>query len=234
MITLNHIDFSYPKSPVFQDFNLTLANNTAILGKSGCGKTTLLHLISGLLKPQSGSVLIDDKSNEACRSKMGIVMQKGGVFAYKTVYENMALGVLQDKSGREKVLAVAELLGLSDKLNQYPSQLSGGQAQRTALGRVLCTQPQILLLDEPFSALDELTRQQMQEEVLQIGEQFDMQIVTVTHSIEEAVRMGQRVLVLSEQGKLTQSYDVSTQHVRDLAFYRACIAIKKDIEGELI
>ena len=234
MIRLDDVSFSYGDADIFKKFNLTIDTHLSILGKSGCGKTTLLHLISGIIVPYDGDVTINDISNKNFRNKIGLLMQKGGVFPYKTVYNNISLGLLKDKDRGKKTYRMAEILGLSDKLEKYPSQLSGGQVQRTALGRVLCMKPEILLLDEPFSQLDEITRQSLQDEVLGIVQKENMMLITVTHSIEEAVKLGNRVIVLSDKGTIIRDYDVADISKRDINFYKKCIEIKQDIEEDLL
>ena len=234
MIRLENVTFSYGSARVFEGLNLSIGQNVSILGKSGCGKTTLLHLISGILTPESGRVTIDGDSNAARRSRIGLVMQKGGVFPYKTVFDNMSLGLLRRPEKEQRTHEIADMLGLTDHLHKYPCQLSGGQLQRAALGRVLCMSPEILLLDEPFSALDEITRQQLQDEVLSISQRSRMLMVTVTHSIEEAIKLGDAVVVLSHDGRIVGRYDTHRYVDRDICFYEKSIEIRQRIEGELL
>jgi ABC-type nitrate/sulfonate/bicarbonate transport system ATPase subunit len=233
MIRLENVTFSYESARVFQDLSLTITGNMSILGKSGCGKTTLLHLISGILKPDAGRVTIGGGSNAALRNRIGLVMQRGGVFPYKTVFDNMSLGILRCPDKEQRTREIADLLGLSGHLKKYPCQLSGGQLQRVALGRVLCMKPEILLLDEPFSALDEITRQQLQDEVLTISKRSRTLMVTVTHSIEEAVKLGDTVVALSHDGKIAGRFDTQRCIDRDIQFYAKCIEIRQRIEDEL-
>ena len=236
MININNVSFGYEKDLIINNLSALLDGNISIIGKSGCGKTTLLHLISGILTPSNGSILINNEDNSTYRNSIGLVMQKGGVFPYKTVYENISLGlqIKKDEGIEDKVNKVAKKLGLSDKLNKYPKELSGGQIQRTALGRILCMCPQILLLDEPFSSLDEITRQKLQDEIIGISADEKIHVVTVTHSIQEAVILGDKLLVMGDSGSIVKTYDTKKYLDRDINYFNKCIEIDKEIRSILV
>lgn len=168
-----------------------------MVGPSGCGKTTLLSLIAGLLQPTQGDLAIDGKPVSPRRAGTALIMQEYGLLPWKTVRQNTALGLQirglpQDPADQ----ALAEV-GLGDLGRRWPHQLSGGQRQRVAIARSLALQPDLLLMDEPFSALDALTREEMQALLLSIWQRRKTSIVLVTHSISEAVYLGQQILVLS-------------------------------------
>jgi NitT/TauT family transport system ATP-binding protein len=169
----------------------------AVVGPSGCGKTTLLSLIAGLLPPTQGELRVDGKPVAARRAGTALIMQEYGLLPWKTVRQNVALGLqIRGQSQEPAEQALAEV-GLADLGRRWPHQLSGGQRQRVAIARSLALQPDLLLMDEPFSALDALTREEMQELLLSIWQRRKTSMVLVTHSISEAVYLGQQILVLS-------------------------------------
>ncbi|MEX1377329.1 MAG: ABC transporter ATP-binding protein [Eubacteriales bacterium] len=236
MINIKNLSFRYNENDIIKNLNAIFDSNTSIIGKSGCGKTTLLHLISGILNPAEGKISINDKDNSYYKNEIGLVMQKGGVFPYKTVYENISLGlqVKKEKNIDEKVCKVAKKLGLLDKLGKYPKELSGGQVQRTALGRMLCMSPKILLLDEPFSSLDEITRQKLQDEIIKISNDEGILVITVTHSIQEAVILGKKLIAMGSDGSIVKEYDTQKYIERDIDYFNKCIEIDKEIRSILI
>lgn len=170
----------------------------AIVGPSGCGKSTLLLLIAGLEKPTSGSVEFKGQPLTRPHREIALVLQDYGLFPWKTVRRNVELGLrIRGEKVEEKRLkeSLAEL-DLSDKADVYPQQLSGGQRQRVALARALILDPSLLLLDEPFAALDTLTRERLQDSVAAAWQKRRFGMALVTHNIQEAVRLGQRIFVL--------------------------------------
>jgi NitT/TauT family transport system ATP-binding protein len=171
-----------------------------LVGPSGCGKTTLLRLIAGLERPDEGQVLLGGVPVDRPRRSVGIVFQEPTLMAWRTVEDNIALplevaGVPREEA-RQQARTLVELVGLSGFERVYPAQLSGGMAQRVALARALVHRPQLLLLDEPFGALDALTRERMSQELLRIWQFYRKTVVMVTHSVSEAVLLAERVLVL--------------------------------------
>lgn len=190
----------YGNGPVFDrlSFALSPGDSLAVIGPSGCGKSTLLYLLAGLDAPQSGSVTLAGGGGKPPRVAM--ILQEYGLFPWKTVGENIALPLeLAGRSKSERKTAVAAMLNelqLDGLETRYPDQLSGGQRQRVAIGRALVTGPDILLMDEPFSSLDAITREQMQNLVLALWQRRRMTFVLVTHSVAEAAFLGKRVMVL--------------------------------------
>lgn len=175
----------------------------AVVGPSGCGKSTLLSLISGLLLPESGSILLEGREDMAFREKIGYMLQKDHLFEWRTIYENVTLGLeIQHKLNDESRGRVDKMLmdyGLYKFRNARPSELSGGMRQRAALIRTLALNPELLLLDEPFSALDFQTRLSVCDDVWEILHQEKKTALLVTHDLSEAVSMADRVIVLTKR-----------------------------------
>lgn len=175
--------------------------SVALIGPSGCGKSTVLKLVSGLLAPSSGEVSIDGRRIERPRSKTGLILQDYGLLPWKTVFENAALGLTIAGVNREKAHTLTqqslETVGLEDFAHYYPAQLSGGMKQRLAIARSLALDTDIMLMDEPLSALDALTREELQNVLLTLWRKRNYTQILVTHSIEEAVFLGQTIVVLT-------------------------------------
>ena len=184
-------------------FSVAPGEFVAIIGQSGCGKSTLLSLISGILKPTDGAVLLDGKPIAGPNRKVGYMLQQDYLFEWRTILENTVLGAEIQGADMGKARARAkELLtkyGLGQFLHHLPRQLSGGMRQRVALARTLCTEPDVVLLDEPFSALDSQTRLALADEVTEILRRERKTTILVTHDIAEAISMTQRVIVLSRR-----------------------------------
>ena len=213
MISLEHIDFLYPQHPpLFKDFNWVVneGESWAVLGPSGCGKTTLLYLLAGLHFPTHGRLLIKGQPIRQPRPQTGLILQDYGLLPWATVQQNIQLGLrLRSFYGpdgkhsptsfvpHQPIEAWLERLGITGIVNQYPHQLSGGQRQRTAIARTLILQPDLLLMDEPFSSLDALTREGLQNLTLDLWREQGFTFIIVTHAIEEAACLGQKILVLS-------------------------------------
>ena len=180
------------------DIEVRAGEFLALLGPSGCGKSTLLNLFAGILKPTSGQILIDDKAVVGPNSGVGIVFQHHSLFPWMTVLENVAFG--PKMLGRGDPIGTARtflaLVGLEKFEKAWPSSLSGGMQQRVGIARALATYPPVLLMDEPFGALDAQTRTIMQEELLKLWAQFNSTVVFVTHDIEEAIFLADRVIVM--------------------------------------
>lgn len=212
-LQLSHVSRSFNSLEVLRDLTFAVSHGefVAIVGPSGCGKTTLLNLLSGFDKPTSGSV---ERKGE---SRM--VHQQDGLFPWQTVSENIALGLRHLKSKEECQQQVKELLGLirlEGFENSYPHQLSGGMRQRVELARALAGSSDILLLDEPFSALDYLTRLRMRQEVARILHERPRTVVLVTHDIEEAAQLADRVIVLGERpAQVRYELSLATPRPRD-------------------
>ena len=203
MIALDQVHLSFADNgrvlPVLEDVSLQVGAGAscAVIGPSGCGKTSLLFLLAGLLKPTAGTVRVAD------RSRTGVILQHYGLLPWKSVAANIGLGLRLQGADREQIRArVNELLvemDLAAFADHFPGQLSGGMQQRVALARALATGPQLLLMDEPLSALDALTRERLQHTILDVWQRHRVTMVLVTHSIEEAVFLGQTVVVLTDR-----------------------------------
>src|SRR6266481_6260418 len=191
-----------------------------LIGASGCGKSTLLRIIAGFEEPSAGEVLVDGKPIGAPGSDRGMVFQDYALFPWMTVRQNIGFGPRQ--LPRKEVEDIADefvkLVGLERAANRYPSQLSGGMKQRVAIARVLANNANILLMDEPFGALDALTREQLQRELLQIWTRTRVTIVFVTHSVEEAALLADRVLVMGAgPGRIESDIKLDLPRPRDVS-----------------
>jgi len=184
-------------------FSVATGEFVAIIGQSGCGKSTLLSLISGILRPTDGAVLIDGKAVTGPSRKVGYMLQQDYLFEWRTILENAVLGAeiqgADMRKARERAAQLLTRYGLGRFLDYLPRQLSGGMRQRVALARTLCTDPDVVLLDEPFSALDSQTRLALADEVTDILRREGKTAILVTHDIGEAVSMSERVIVLSRR-----------------------------------
>ncbi len=194
--------YAYRGDFVLDNITLTIepGQRVALVGRSGCGKSTLLQLVSGLVQPTEGSVHIDGTRVSSPSPKWNVMFQKPSLYPWMTVARNASLGMLiagEHEAAAQRVPELLELVGLGDYANVNAQQLSGGQQQRVALARSLATQPELLMLDEPFAALDEMTRASMQHDVTRITKQFEMTQILVTHDIDEAITMAERILVMS-------------------------------------
>ena len=214
MIELETITFGYAQTaPIFAHFSWeVLAGETwAVLGPSGCGKTTLLYLLAGLETPQAGRISIDDVGLVRPRPQTGLILQDFGLLPWATVSQNAELGLKirsfygpdgkhapKYSTNNSDVNYWLERLGLVEHASKYPAQLSGGQRQRTAIARTLAMQPDLLLMDEPFSSLDAPTRESLQQLTLELQKEHSLSLIIVTHAIEEAVVLGQKILLLEE------------------------------------
>lgn len=193
----------------------------SLLGPSGCGKTTLLRIIADLLKPTSGKVTVGGETPTEARlkRKYGIVFQSPVLYDWRTVKKNVMLPMeilkVPKADREERAMQMLELVGLTDFADRYPKQLSGGMQQRVGIARALAIQPEILLMDEPFSALDEFTREKLHEDLLRIWRKTNKTIVFVTHNIAESVFLSDRVCVLSPHpGRLSALIDIDLARPR--------------------
>ncbi len=205
------------------DLDLRRGEFVSLIGPSGCGKSTLLRLIGDLTQPTAGSVSVNGKPAPQARldRDYGMVFQAPVLFDWRTVEENVRLPLEltgQERSARDaRVREMLELVELPDFARHYPYQLSGGMQQRVAIARALTFSPAILLMDEPFGALDEMTRERMNSEVLRIWEQTGITVVFVTHSIPEAVFLSSRVVVMSARpGRITQIVEIDLPRPRGI------------------
>lgn len=221
ILSLDHIYYSYHdkngETPVINDlsFEIKPGSFTSIVGPSGCGKSTLLSLLCDLIKPESGTIYIRPPENNH-DSRMGYMLQKDNLFEWRSIYKNVMLGLeINNKKTPENIAYVNHLLeqyDLAGFKSARPSQLSGGMRQRAALIRTLALKPDILLLDEPFSALDYQTRLEVREDICSILRKEKKTVILVTHDISEAIAMTDRVLILTNRpAKLLKTVDIEAR-----------------------
>jgi NitT/TauT family transport system ATP-binding protein len=192
-----------------------------IIGPSGCGKSTLLHIMGGFIPAEAGAISVYGKQVNGPGPDRGMMFQEFALFPWKTVAGNVAWGLEAQGRARGEIETIVQqhldMIGLSEFRNHYPAELSGGMKQRVALARVLAFNPKVLLMDEPFGALDAQTRETMQEEVTRLWERTKKTIVFVTHDIEEAVFLGDRVVVLSARpGRIREEVRIDLPRPRTL------------------
>jgi ABC-type nitrate/sulfonate/bicarbonate transport system ATPase subunit len=223
-IEIKNVGKVFGKAPgeviALQEINATIQPGefVSIVGPSGCGKTTLLRLIVGLESPSSGAIFLDNERIAGTSYERGLVFQDPTLFPWLNVYHNVASGLVARNVYQEKKSEVDEfikLVGLSGFEKSYPHQLSGGMSQRVALARALLNHPKVLLLDEPLGALDAFTRMQMQDEILQIWKERQTTMILITHDVDEAIYMSDRIIVMSPRpGKIEQVIPVEIDRPR--------------------
>ncbi|MFT3857196.1 MAG: ABC transporter ATP-binding protein [Aquabacterium sp.] len=223
---------------VLEDINLSIRPGEfiSIVGSSGCGKSTLLRLLIGLDADYEGTLKLDGRPIRGTSLERGIVFQEHRLFPWLTVEDNVRVGLLNAKaSGSDKARTVAEhiaLVGLKGFEKAYPHQLSGGMSQRVAIARALVNRPEVLLLDEPFGALDALTRTRLQQELQRIWQAEGITAILVTHDVEEAVYLGDRIVVMQPRpGRIRRIVDVPLARPRERTSAEFT-AIKDDVLGE--
>lgn len=258
MISLSDVTFAYPgQAPVFQEFSWDARSGEAwaVIGPSGCGKSTLLYLVAGLRQPNSGQILVDQQPVPRPRAGTGLVLQDYGLLPWATVWQNVALVMRMGRFYRNKHAAGSGprpyprsditpdqvdrwlvRLGIADLRDKYPGQISGGQRQRTAIARSLLQQPNLLLMDEPFSSLDALTREDLQRLTVELRLETGVTTVVVTHNIEEAVYLGQRILVLGRApntaAHIIENPEAGAPDYRGQAAYAArCAELRRSLGG---
>lgn len=216
------------------DLEVARGEFVCVVGGSGCGKTTLLRIIGGLEPKFDGSVLIEDRSIAGPGTDRGFVFQEHRLLPWLNVHDNVAFGLAELSAAKRNQIVehYLALVGLTEFAQRYPHQLSGGMAQRVAIARALATRPRVLLLDEPFGALDALTRIRMQQEILRIWEAERTTMMLVTHDIDEAIYLADRVVIMSSQpGRIRNIVPVDLPRPRDRSDY-GFTQLRKLIYGE--
>lgn len=220
-------------------FTLAAGRTCAVVGPSGCGKSTLLYVLAGLIKLTGGEVTINGEPVRPKRRKTALILQDHGLLPWKTALQNSSLGLeIRGVKRQERLAAVEEAmkeLGIWELRDHYPAQLSGGQRQRVAIARSITLKPDLFLLDEPFSAIDTLTREGLQETLLDFWKKKQASIILVTHNIEEAVFLGQNILIFSHSpGRILQAIENCEMGERNYRanplFYRRCSLVREIIE----
>jgi ABC-type nitrate/sulfonate/bicarbonate transport system ATPase subunit len=227
----------FGSTDVLRDINLSVREGefVCILGPSGCGKSTLLNIVGGFLAPAEGEVTIDGVRVSGPDPRRIFVFQERGVFPWLTVDQNVAFGLfrLPEEEKQARVKRYVSLVGLEGFENAYPRELSGGMKQRLEVARALAVNPDVLYLDEPFGALDSITRLGMRRELLRIWQAEKKTILFVTHDIEESVQLADRVVVMSQRpGRIRRILDIDIPHPRDLSAPRY-IELRDTIFGEI-
>jgi NitT/TauT family transport system ATP-binding protein len=214
-VALKAVSKRYGSTIVLQSIDLSIAQGefVSLIGPSGCGKSTLLKLISGLTAVSEGSILVDGVPPVQARKTMSYIFQDATLLPWRNVARNVGLGLELEKVDsevrKEKVQSLIELVGLSHVAGSYPRQLSGGMKMRVSVARALATTPRLLLMDEPFGALDEMTRDRLNEELLRLQAEQNWTAVFVTHSVAEAVFLSSRIIVLAPTpGRIAQEIPV--------------------------
>jgi NitT/TauT family transport system ATP-binding protein len=227
-LSLNGLSKRFGDLEVLRDINATIERGEfiSLVGPSGCGKTTLLRIVAGLEPASAGAVLLDGRAVRAPGGDRGFVFQSDNLLPWRTVFDNAIIGPeIAGRTGaveKDRIRDLLRLVGLDGFENYFPRQLSGGMRQRVNLARALAIDPDILLMDEPFSALDAQTREIMQTELMRIWEEGRKTVLFVTHQIDEAVFLSDRVLVLARRpGRIREDIDIALPRPRALAIKRA-------------
>ena len=233
MLQISHLSADYGGKPALADINLTVDSGEllVVLGPSGCGKTTLLNLIAGFVPYQHGSITLDGKRVDGPGADRGVVFQNEGLLPWRNVQDNVALGLQLAGIGkaerRETAAQMLKKVGLEGAEKRFIWQLSGGQRQRVGIARALAANPQLLLLDEPFGALDALTREQMQTLLLKLWHETGKKVLLITHDIEEAIFMATELVLLSPgPGRVLERLPLDFG--RRFVAGEACRSIKSD------
>jgi ABC-type nitrate/sulfonate/bicarbonate transport system ATPase subunit len=258
MVSIDSLTFAYPNQPpVFRGFSWEVAAGEAwaVIGPSGCGKSTLLYLIAGLRQPRAGRMMVSGQPVPRPRASTGLILQDYGLLPWATVWENVALVMRLGRLYRAKAgppdgsrpypradIGVDQVdrwllrLGIADLRDKFPNQISGGQRQRTAIARSLLQQPNLLLMDEPFSSLDALTREDLQRLTIELQRETGVTTLVVTHNIEEAAYIGRRILVLGRvpntQAWVIDNPGAGAPHYRGQpAYWDKCTELRAALEA---
>jgi len=245
MLELRECSAGYGGRRVLDSLSLAVpeGRTACIIGPSGCGKTTLLTVAAGLKRPEAGTVSLDGSEVVPGDERVGLILQQYGLFPWFTVADNVSLGLrirkVSDGLRRELVARELARLGLEDCAARYPNELSGGQQQRVAIARSMALSPRLLLMDEPFSALDAMSRESLQEILLSTLRERSLIVVMVTHSIEEAVYLGATVRVLAgSPGRITACFENPAQgtpgYRLDPAFFQMCTRVRGSLDAHRV
>ncbi|MCB8817800.1 ABC transporter ATP-binding protein [Desulfosporosinus shakirovi] len=242
-LTLDHIHYSYPgQGSTVKDVTWQIEEGEfhCLLGKSGCGKTTLLKLAAGLLKPDKGKVYWQGVEVFKPSSQVGYVFQSPTLLEWKTVFDNVLLPISLKRKPNSKELdygeTLLELMGIISQKDKYPTELSGGQQSRVAIARSLIQSPSMLFLDEPFAAVDAITREELQDDLLKLCQLRKTTVIFITHDITEAVYLSDHVAIMSG-GQIVQDYNVNLPKERsfemryDSYFNELCLKIRQSFSG---
>ncbi|MBF7096767.1 ABC transporter ATP-binding protein [Alkalibacter mobilis] len=241
MINVRNIDVKYGSETALAGLSLNVERNStcAIIGPSGCGKTTLLYALAGILKTSSGRIEINGSELSHIRPNTGLILQNYGLLPWKTVWNNLAFPLktrsVSKTEIRERVGSTLDILGIGEFSKKYPDELSGGQKQRVAIARSLVLKPDLLLMDEASSALDAITKEQIQDLILDIYKKNKMTLVFVTHNIEEAVFLGQKIVVMNS-GEISKTihnpcFELENLRTR-IEFYQMCLEVRKVLDED--
>ena len=214
ILKLSNISKAFDNKEVLRklDLQVNMGDFVAVVGRSGCGKSTLLRIIAGLEQISSGNITVNGQELNGRNKSAKIMFQDGRLLPWKKVYDNVGLGLKLD-SQKQQILKILEQVGLSDRSQAWPSELSGGQQQRVALARALIHEPQLLLLDEPLGALDALTRIEMHELIENLWREKQLTTILVTHDVEEAVVLANRVILI-EEGEIVMDLPIRLPYPR--------------------
>ena len=221
MLTLERVGKTYPNGVRALDgvsLDVPAGEIVAVIGGSGCGKSTLLRAVSGLDRPTQGSVKLDSEEIIETHEKIGIIFQEPRLLPWLSVADNVGFGIIElaKPERRRRIAAVLERVGLADKATVWPRELSGGQAQRVAIARALVPRPEVLLLDEPFSALDAFTRVDLQDHLLALWADVRPTLIHVTHDVDEAIVLADRVVVMRPRpGRIADEIAIDLPRPRD-------------------
>ena len=225
MVSVDNVTMSFGDFTAVRDVNIEVADGefVAIVGPTGCGKSTILNAVAGLLNPTKGGIRIDDTPVSGVQESVGYLFQQDALLPWKTAFQNVELGLrfrgVDTKEREQRANAWLAKVGLKGFEHRYPHQLSGGQRKRVQMAQALIVEPKVMLMDEPFSALDIHTRHLMQNELLRLWQEDRRAVMLITHDLEEAIALGDRVVVLSSgpSSRVVESFQVDLERPRNVA-----------------
>ncbi len=236
MINIQSLSVSYGREKALEDISLRVEGGTtcALIGPSGCGKTTLLYTLAGLLRPAKGTIAINNQELKGVRKETGLILQNCGLLPWKRVWDNIAFPLKSRGIPKEEVQRrtseILKRLDIYEQRGKFPEELSGGQKQRTAIGRTLALRPDLLLMDEASSALDAISKEQLQRLVLDIFKEDAITLIMVTHNIEEAVFLGQKIVVMNKGSikRIIHNKYFGDRELREKPeFYKVCQEVRR-------